>query len=154
MSVHPSFLKFVRSFRSYLTIERNPRPTSKWDQWFICQPIKRMEQILGQSGMHCLMDRNFPVLAIPQVMDPDRRMLQALYDNQFSRQKDSRKTILNRRQQIMKAHENHVADWARDVGYWHFQREMGKFNMANVPNIDPTAPVKRLQDKLGRDLNP
>jgi len=153
MSVHPRFLEFVREFRSYFTVEKNPHPQDEWDQWFICAPVKRLEPVYGVHGLFGLMEYPYPVLSVPQVMEVDVRIHRALHEALWENQRDAGDIVTEQRRQVMLAHEENVDNWARGPGYWHFKKWINQFNLGNIDCKDPTRGQKDLEDKLGRELN-
>lgn len=149
---HPAVKEFIKSFRPYLTVRHNPRAENQAEQWWVCQPVNVLEPIDESMGLWRLSPEEYPVLAIPQASEIDRRVPATLYDNMWSRMRSTPEVVKDKIAQTEKRYDQQHEDWCRDVGWWHFRREMDQYNLTNLPRIEVGAKRKRMEDKLGREL--
>lgn len=154
MIAHPSFTRDIKLFDPQLEVRENPESTSWRDRFAICQPVKKLLLVDEEAGLYLYKTIMYPVLTIPQVMEPDNRIIPALYEARFDRIDNdfALDIVRGERAAALKSAEE-MAEEASDEMFYRWKKEFGGFNMANVANVDPTYAVKKLQDSLGRDIN-
>lgn len=149
---HPSVVRHIREYRSNLKVVYNPRWTEEFEKFLICQTVKKLTPVDEDAGLYVVGEEEFPVLFIPQASEIDRRWTRELDKNRIDKREDDATKAKRQKKEIMKNYTDEADAWSRDVGHWHFKREIDPYNLALLPNKDPTRETKELEDKTGEEV--
>jgi hypothetical protein len=168
MQPNPRVRKWLKRYNRTLDIEYNHKwhfrykdAEGDWDyfcdpevRWVVTQ-TRRIYHQIPNIGISYMADLASPVLYVPQAQHIDYEWIEALERNKFTNIKAMNldKWLLEREQRIWNNwKKGYARDWAKEVGYWHFNKQFKDFRFPNVRAKDPSAKLKAHQDLLGREL--
>lgn len=147
---HPSVVRFLKGFRDRLEVHYNPNWQSPEERFLVCEPMRVFQAVDEAAGLYIVRDEPFAVRWMQDASEVDQRIVSSLWESLH--EPDSREADRQRRRRVLKDYENNVDAWARDVGHWHFKREIDQYNTCLIPSKDPTRKRKTLEDQVGREL--
>lgn len=145
-------VNFIRRYNPSLDIIPNPW-TGEGLMIISRRPeMTAMRCVDRESGLYIASRVGYPVMYLPEIVNPDRRIIAALEDSRC-REASDRARI--RQRQLEQHNAGYDATMRRiedesEEGYWHLRKALGSYNMSNISARDPGYETKAREDKIGK----